>query len=92
MLLYCLICWKKTDNSCKVNSCNPTVVKTNEGKLIILSDCGVSDSKKLRFIKEQEASELSSSLGIKTRFRENSYSSRFCFIGIKWMKEKISFY
>ena len=35
-------------------------------KLLILSKCAVCDSKKLRFVKEQEASGLLSSLGIKT--------------------------
>ena len=33
---------------------------------MFLSKCQVSDSKKLNFIKEKEASELLSSLGIKT--------------------------
>ena len=33
---------------------------------MLLSKCAVCDSKKLKFIKEQEASGLSSSLGIKT--------------------------
>ena len=33
---------------------------------MILSECAVSNTKNLRFIKEQEASALLSSLGIKT--------------------------
>ena len=33
---------------------------------MLLSECAVCDSKKAKFIKEQEASELLSSLGIKT--------------------------
>ena len=33
---------------------------------MLLSKCAVCDSKKLKFIKEQEASGLSSILGIKT--------------------------
>ena len=35
------------------------------GKIMLLSKCAVCDSKKLEFIKEQEASGLLSSLGIK---------------------------
>ena len=33
---------------------------------MLLSNCAVCDSKKLKFIKQQEASGLLSSLGIKT--------------------------
>ena len=35
------------------------------GRIMLLSKCAVCDSKKLEFIKEQEASGLLSSLGIK---------------------------
>ena len=35
-------------------------------RIMLLSKCTVCDSKKLKFIKEQEASGLLSSLGIKT--------------------------
>ena len=45
---------------------NPKVVRTKNGRIMFLSKCQVWDSKKLNFIKEQEASELLSSLGIKT--------------------------
>ena len=41
------------------------VVRTKNGRIMILSKCEVCDSKKLKFIKEQEASGLLSSLGIK---------------------------
>ena len=41
---------------------NSRVTKIKKGKPILLSRCAVCDSKKLRFIKEQEASGLSSSL------------------------------
>ena len=41
------------------------MAKTNYEKLIILSKYAVCDSKKLKFIKKQEAKELSSSLGLK---------------------------
>ena len=45
---------------------NPSVAKTSKGKLLILSKCAVCYTKKLRYIKEREASGLLSSLGIKT--------------------------
>ena len=59
MLLYCLKCRKNTENK------NLKVVKTRNGRIMVLSKCAVSDSKKSRFIKEQEANRLLSSLGIK---------------------------
>ena len=60
MLLYCLKCRKNTESK------NPKVVKTKNGRIRLLSKCQVCDSKKLKFIKEQEASRLLSSVGIKT--------------------------
>ena len=45
---------------------NPKVVKTKSGKTRLFLKCEMFDSKKLKFIKEQEASRLLSSLGIKT--------------------------
>ena len=45
---------------------NTRIVKGNKGKAILLSKGTVCSSKKPRFIKELEASELLSSLGIKT--------------------------
>ena len=42
------------------------MAETNKGKLKLLSKCGVCDSEKFRFIIEQEASGLFSSLGLKT--------------------------
>ena len=45
---------------------NTRVVKVNKGKAILLSKGTVCSSKKLRFIKELQASELLSSLGIRT--------------------------
>ena len=61
MLSYCLKCRKNTENK------NPKVVRTKTGRIMLLSKCEVCDSKKLKFIKEREASGLLlSSLGIKT--------------------------
>ena len=57
---YCLKCRKNTESK------NPKVVKTENGRIMLLSKCAVCDSKKLKFIKEKEASELLRSLRIKT--------------------------
>ena len=59
LLYYCLKCRKNTE------SINPKVAKTKNGRIIVLSKCAVFDSEKSKFIKEQEASGLLSSLGIK---------------------------
>ena len=60
MLSYCLKCKKNTE------SINPKVPKTSNGKTIILSKCAVCDSKKSKFIKEQQVKGLLSNLGIRT--------------------------
>ena len=60
MLSYCLKCRKNTESK------NPQVVKTKNGRIMLLSKCEVYDNKKLKFIKEQKATGLLSSLGIKT--------------------------
>ena len=59
MLSYCLKCRKITESK------NLKVVRTRNGKIMLLSKCKVCDSKKSKFIKEEEASKLLSSLGIK---------------------------
>ena len=50
MLSYCLKCKKK--------SIDPKVSATSNGKIMILSKCTISDSKKSKFIKKQEAKGL----------------------------------
>ena len=60
MSSYCLKCRKNTESK------NPKVAKTKNGRIMLLSKCAVCDSKKSKFIKQQEASGLLSSLGIKT--------------------------
>ena len=57
---YCLKCKKNTESK------NPKVARTKNGRIMLLSRCTVYESKKSKFIKEQEASGLISSLGIKT--------------------------
>ena len=59
MLSYSLKCKKNTE------SINPKVSKTTNGKTIILSTCAICGSKKSKFIKEQQAKELLSNLGIR---------------------------
>ena len=60
MLSYFLKCKKKTE------SINPKVLKTTNGKTMILSTCAICDSKKSKFIKEQQAKGLLSNLDIRT--------------------------
>ena len=60
MSLYCLKCRKNTESK------NPNFVKTKTGRIMLLSKCEVCDSKKSKLNKEQEASGLFSTLGIKT--------------------------
>ena len=60
MLSYCFKCRRNT------KSINPKVSKTTNGKAIILSTCAICDSKKSKFIKEQEAKGLLSNLGLRT--------------------------
>ena len=60
MLSYCLKSRKNTESK------NPKVVKTKNGRIMLLSKCTVRNSKKWKFIKEQESRGLLSSLGMKT--------------------------
>ena len=59
MLLSCLKCRKNTESK------NPKVARTKNERIMLLSKCAVCDSKKSKFIKQQEASGLLSSSGIK---------------------------
>ena len=60
MLSYCLKCKKNTESK------NPKVGRTKNGRIMLLSKYVVRDSKKSKFVKQQEARGLLSSLGIKT--------------------------
>ena len=60
MKSYCLRCKKDTENI------NSRVSKTSNGRTVLLSNCVICDSKKSRFIKNQEAKGLLSNLGLKT--------------------------
>ena len=59
MLSYCLKCKKNTE------SINPKVSKTTNSKTVMLSKRVICDSKKPKFIKEQQAKGLLSNLGIR---------------------------
>ena len=56
-------CFKSRSNT---ESINPKVSKTSNVKAIILSTCAISDSKKSKFIKQQEVKGLLSNLGLRT--------------------------
>ena len=56
---YCLKCGKNRESK------NPNVARTENGRIMLLSKRAVCDSKIPKLIKEQEASGLLSSLGIK---------------------------
>ena len=59
MKSYCLNCRKNTENI------NPRVSKTTNGRTIVLSKCAICDSKKSRFVKNQEAKGLLSNLSVR---------------------------
>ena len=59
---YCLKCKKYTKNK------NLQVSSTSDGKMMILSKCAIFNSKKSKFINQQEPKGLLSKLGIKTLF------------------------
>ena len=60
MNTYCVKCKKDTENI------DPKMFRTKTNKLIMPSKCPVCGIKKSRFVKEQEAKCLLSSLGIRT--------------------------
>ena len=77
---YCLKCKKYTKNI------NPQVSSASNGKLMILSKCTICNSKKSKFINQQEAKGLLRKLGIKTPL------SRIPILGdvLFWMQIKMN--
>ena len=73
MLSYCLKCRKNTESK------NPRVVRTENRRIVLLSKCAVFNSKKVKFIKEQEARGLLSSLGIRKPLSQISLLGPFLF-------------
>ena len=60
MKTYCIVCKKNTDNI------NSKVVKTKNGRLMLMSKCSICGNKKSRFMRKQETEGLLSNLGIRT--------------------------
>ena len=59
MKSYSLKCGKDSENI------NPGVSKTSNSRTMLLSKCAICNSKKSRFIKNQEAKGLLNNLGVK---------------------------
>ena len=57
---YCLKCRKNTKNI------DPKISSSGNGRVMIISKCAISGSKKSRFIKNQEPKGLLSNLGVRT--------------------------
>ena len=64
MKSHCFKCKKDTENR------NPKVSNTSNCKLMLLSKCAKYESKKSKFIKNQETKQLLSNLGIRTPLRK----------------------
>ena len=60
MNTYCVKCRKDSENI------DPKMVRTKNNRLVMQSKCPVCRIKKSRFVKEQEAKDLLSNLGITT--------------------------
>ena len=60
MMIYCLVCKKDTENK------DAKMIKTKNGRIVLSSKCVACGNKRSRFIKEQEASGILSSVGIRT--------------------------
>ena len=60
MKIYCIKCRKETENI------DRKIVRTKNNRLVMQSKCFICGIKKLRLVKEQEAKDLLSNLGIKT--------------------------
>ena len=74
MFTYCLKCRKNTESK------NPQAVKRKNWRIMLLSKCAMCNSKQLKFVKEQEASGLLSSLGITTPL------SKIPLVGLLWLR------
>ena len=95
MKSYCVKCRKNTENL------NSKIFKTKNGRLIMPSKYAECGFRKLRFVKEQEAKGLLSSLGLKTWlieiplfgdiffwvYKMNEIVNKFLLVGDKFMFE-----
>ena len=73
MFTYCLKCKKDTE------SVDSKLLKTKNGRTVLLSKCTVCGSKKSKFIKQQEAKGLLSNLGLKAPLSKVSLSGDILF-------------
>ena len=73
MKSYCLKCRKNTKNI------NPRVSKTSNGRTMLLSKCAICNSKKSKFIKNQDAKGLLRNLGIRTPLSKVSVLGDYLF-------------
>ena len=81
MLSFFLWCRKNTESK------NPRIAKTNKVKLILLSNCALCDSKKSKFFKKLEATELFSNLEIRTPLNEIPLLANILFSKYKMNKK-----
>ena len=82
---YCLRCKKYTKNI------NPRVSNTGNGKTMTLSKWAECGSKKSRFIKNQEAKGLLSSLGLRTQLRKVPLLGDILFwVQLRWLHKKMN--
>ena len=80
MKSYCLKYRKNTENI------NPRFSKTSNGKTMLLSKCAIFESKKSRFIKNQEAKGLLSNSGIRTPLSKVPVLGDILFwVQLRWM-------
>ena len=80
MKTYCLKCKKNIENI------DPEISSTSNGKSMMLSKCATCNSKKSRFIKNQEAKGLLSNLGVRTPLSKLPILGEILF----WMHIKIN--
>ena len=73
MVTYCVSSKKYTDNE------NSNVRKTNQNRLMLLSNCAVCGKKKSTFTKNKELSN--------DQFKINKITNRFLLAGVKFMPE-----
>ena len=88
MKTYFVKCRKNTENL------NSKIFKTKIGRLIMQSKCADCEIKKSRFVKDQEAKGLLSSLGLETRLSKIPLFGDFLFFFqcIKRMKLSTNIY
>ena len=73
MKSYCIKCRKNKENI------NSRVLSTSNGKTLVLSKCAIYSSKKSRFMKNQEAKGLLSTLGLNTPLSKDLLSGGILF-------------